>query len=468
MQSENIRVLLIEDDAVDQLAFLRAVKEQALPYEVCIAGSVAGARQALAEGEFDVIVTDHELGDGDAFEIFDKLITTPTIFTTGAGDEAIAVKAMKVGASDYLIKDTERHYLSALPIRIAAALQHQRDRKALQESDERFRALADSSPIGFFQTDVEGNCIYVNPQWLQILGRRSEDVLGMGWANAIHPEDRGMVVDTWAESRRGGGIFSLEFRIVRPDGAVRWVHGRTAAMRLGERILGYMGTSEDITERHLTDEQLRKSIAEKEVLLREIHHRVKNNLQVVTSLLQLQSGSIQDPAVVEQFRETQQRVRAMALIHEKLYQSADLNDIDFAEYLRGLVPLVTRSNSRGAIVETKLEIDPCVLDMDRAMPLGLITSELVSNSLKHAFSARQRGAITVRLTSQRGGAIVLTVSDDGDGLPESFDPAASKSLGMRLVRALTGQLGGTFTFQNNPGACFQVSFPHQAEHPNDS
>ncbi len=467
MQDEPIRVLLIEDDVVDQRAFLRAVKQQALLYHAQVAGSVAEARQMLAESQFDVIVTDYLLGDGDSFEIFEQLITTPTIFATGAGDEAIAVKAMKLGAHDYLIKDPDHHYLTALPVRITAALEHQRGRAALRASNERFRAFALWPPHrrSAFSRPMPKVCLYVNPQWLRIFNRSSEEVLGSGWASAIHPDDREAVVQAWTESCRGEKEFSREFRVVHPDGAVRWVHSRAASMQLDDRILGYMGTSEDVTERRLAEEQLRKSVAEKEVLLREIHHRVKNNLQVVTSLLQLQSGCIQDPAVVEQFRESQQRVRVMALIHEKLYQSVDLSDIDFAEYLRSLVPMLVRSNARGSIVEPKLDLAPCILDVDTAVPLGPITSELVSNSLKHAFGSRPRGTVTVGLADQPDGTIILSVADDGAGLPDTFDPAASKSLGMRLVRGLTGQIGGKLSFVSNPGACFQVCFQRRIETP---
>jgi two-component sensor histidine kinase len=216
----------------------------------------------------------------------------------------------------------------------------------------------------------------------------------------------------------------------------------------------------------MEDEPTRLAAAlqqQKETLLREMHHRVKNSLHVVSSLLQLQSGAVQDPLAAAQFRACQQRVRVIALVHEKLGHALHPGEIDFAECLRALVPPLIRSNPRENIVEAKLELETCVLNLDLAVALALIANELVCNSLQHAFGSQLRGSLTVRLAVLPGGRLSLVVADDGCGLPEGFDPGAASSVGLRLVRALVGQIDGTLGISSDGGARCEICFRRPPE-----
>jgi len=207
-------------------------------------------------------------------------------------------------------------------------------------------------------------------------------------------------------------------------------------------------------ERAARQAELEASLHEKEVLLKEIHHRVKNNLQVISSLLQLQAGYVEDDAARRVFEESQGRIKSMALVHEKLYQSKDLAGIDFGDYVRDLVSGLTSSygaHAQGVVIE--VEAASLHLDVDRAIPCGLIVNELVTNAFKHAFPNGRAGRIDVTLSGGGSSAIQLSVRDDGVGWPADFDPAQSSSLGLRLVHILAKQLQGRLELHSADGIC---------------
>jgi len=217
----------------------------------------------------------------------------------------------------------------------------------------------------------------------------------------------------------------------------------------------------EIAERKTAEHQIKESLKEKEILLKEIHHRVKNNLQVITSLLNLQSKSIKDQESLEMFRDSQTRVKSMALIHEKLYQSNDLAQIDFREYVNNLTGYLNRSFA----VETnrislKLSVDEVYLGVDAGVPCGLIINELVSNCFKHAFPGDSRGEIKVRLSENDDGNYELIISDNGVGFPEHLDFKRTKSLGLQLINKLAQQLGGHVNLKTECGTRFEIIFPN--------
>ncbi len=215
----------------------------------------------------------------------------------------------------------------------------------------------------------------------------------------------------------------------------------------------------DVTQRTLADERLRASLREKEALLKEIHHRVKNNLQVVSSLLGLQARAIPDEATRRWFKESQNRIHSMALLHESLYQSDNLAQIDFPVYIRQLSDHLFRSygvaNER---IHLRAELDNLWLDMDSAVPCGLIINELLSNSLKYAFPDGRSGEVVIELRGRENHMAMLAIGDNGVGLREGVDWTTTRSLGLRLVRTLAQQIGATVEFQGEPGTRFQMTF----------
>jgi PAS domain S-box-containing protein len=232
------------------------------------------------------------------------------------------------------------------------------------------------------------------------------------------------------------------------------VEARTAELAQTNTSLLY-----EIQENDRAREQILSSLREKEVLLKEIHHRVKNNLQVISSLLNLQASSITDPQALEAFVESQQRVKSMAMIHEKLYQSKDLAHIEFADYVRNLASSLFRSYGTGGhSVRLEVEAENIYLDVETAIPCGLIINELISNSLKYAFPDARDGIVSVRISTEQD-QMRLSIGDNGVGLPADFTFEKADSLGLRLVKILTKQLHGTLELTNGIGAKFQFTIP---------
>ena len=201
-------------------------------------------------------------------------------------------------------------------------------------------------------------------------------------------------------------------------------------------------------------------LAEKDVLLKEIHHRVKNNLQTISSLLNLQSANIKDPDALRLFMETRYRVRSMSLIHEKLYQSHDLSRIDFADYLRTLTSGLAGSFAGpSSAVRISVDVEEIMLGVDSAVPCGLIVNELVTNCFKYAFTGGRAGEIKIRMARTAEARLQLSVADDGVGFPKGLDFRETESLGMQLITTLTEQLDGSIQLTNGTGTKFEITFP---------
>jgi PAS domain S-box-containing protein len=334
--------------------------------------------------------------------------------------------------------------------------------KALRQSEERFRQIAENISEVFWITEPSDNkLIYISPAYEDVWGATYDSLSEVScmWRDTIHAEDQPRVRLAVEKVLDNGG-YDLEYRIVRPDREIRWVRDRAFPItNVSGEVYRVAGVIDDVTERKQALEQIKTSLHEKEVLLKEIHHRVKNNMQVITSLLSLQSKTIGDGPALAVFRDSQNRVKSMALIHETLYQSKDLSRINFAEYLQKLVAHVSRSyRIRPDAVKINVRVDDISLPIDTAVPCGLIINELASNSLKYAFPADNKGEINI--TFDRADAhFVLRVSDTGIGLPADFDPEKGRSLGMKLVRMLTTQLCGEIECSNGVGTTFEITFP---------
>lgn len=338
--------------------------------------------------------------------------------------------------------------------RVSGALAAQ----ALSESEERYRRLFEASLDAIVLADDAGVYLDANEAAAALFGIPRERLIGM-CADDLRLDAGPATAERqrrYLEVGRDAG----EFLVRRPDGALHVA--QYTAVRLGPNL--HQSIIRDITAEREAGSRLRASLAEKEVLLKEIHHRVKNNLQVIASMLRLQSDQIADLAVRELFLESQRRVRAMALVHERLYQAPDLAGIDLAAYVRTLVADLLRAYRLAAAnVVVRTEVDVPGVDVDQAMAIGLILNELIANCLKHAFPGGRPGAITIAASRTRGGAFVLVVGDDGVGLPPELDPASSHSMGLQIVSALAAQLGGTLAWRRSPGTAVTLIVPGRSE-----
>lgn len=289
----------------------------------------------------------------------------------------------------------------------------------------------------------------------------------------IHPEDR-KYADTAIKRSLNGEPYEIDYRIITADGAELIVHAQGGAVFDENNNPVFMsGTIQDITERKRAEKELEKI---QETHIKEIHHRIKNNLQVISSLLSLQAERFSDEKVLEAFRESQNRVASMALIHEELYTGNKITTLDFADYLQKLaVDLFSSYNLRNDNIKLKLDLEQIYLGMDTAIPLGIIVNELVSNSLKHAFPDRREGEISIALKraekftvngkcfklengcTEENFNYVLAVSDNGISIPEGTDFRTADSLGFQLINILVEQIDGCIELRKDKGTEFIVS-----------
>ncbi len=350
---------------------------------------------------------------------------------------------------------------------------------ALRESEAKSRSIIEHSRDGIMLTDERGAVVEWNQGQERISGQKQSEVIGQFLWDVqfqVIPEERKnreryeWIKDSINAFLKTGQAPWLnvpqEVSIQLYDGTQRIIQQvafsieTDAGFRMGS-------TTRDITERVRTEairrraeEQIKASLEEKTVMLKEIHHRVKNNMQVISSLLNMQANQIEDERLQELFRESQNRIRAMSLVHEKLYQAPDLALIDFDNYLRSLTATIFRSLHKSGI-ELVVKAKDIYLDVNTAIPCGLIVNELVSNALKYAFPNDRPGRIHVTCSQTAAGTFVLTVQDDGIGFPTEIDFGKTESLGLQLVNISTRQLQGNIELERGQGTAFTITFPEK-------
>jgi two-component system response regulator len=334
--------------------------------------------------------------------------------------------------------------------------------QALRASEARLREAQSIAHVGNWEWDIPTSRIEWSEELYRIYGCEPHEVMPdfQLIVDAMHPKSRAAFVGAINAAIKAGRPFEMDYTFFRMDGSEAVLHaiGQVHYDRNGTPIR-MVGTVQDITGSKRAEEKIRASLAEKEILLKEIHHRVKNNLQVVASMLSLQSRYLEDQKSREMFDDSRRRIEAMSLIHEKLYRSKDLAQIDFRQYVSDLVRNVTALNGGGpAGAVVRMEIGEVRLDVNKGIPCGLIINELVSNSIRHAFPNGRKGEIAVKMQRNRGGKVLLVVSDNGIGFPGDLDFRATKSLGMQLVVSLVGQLDGEIELDRREGTVFTITF----------
>jgi PAS domain S-box-containing protein len=367
----------------------------------------------------------------------------------------------------YLSPDRTRHELE---LRLHNLRHHRSAEQSLLDSENRYRQVLENLRVGVVVHAPDTRIALANPRALELLGLTAEQALG---TKALDPQwyflqedGRRMPVEEYPVNR------VLRDRAVLRD-AVAGIHRPGGDGLVWVSVVGFplfrdsgelesvVVTFIDITERRAAEESLKRSLIEKEVLLREIHHRVKNNLQVISSLLSLQANKADSGQATDVLRESVQRVRSMALVHEKLYESGDLANVDLGEYIEVVTREftdVTGASERRIRIDTDVEVVP--LAVDQAVPCGLIVSELLSNALKHAFPDGRPGTIRVSIRSSDHREVQLQVADDGVGLPPGAAVDDPDSLGLWLVKALATQLDGRAEFErpSDGGTVVRVTF----------
>lgn len=345
-------------------------------------------------------------------------------------------------------------------------LERQRAEHALQESKQQLELALEGSGDGFWDWDIVTGQVYYNPRYVQMLGYELDEFPTEvdGWAKLIHPDDRQRVMEILDAHFKDSSVpYSFDYRLLTKSGEWKWIadYGKIVVRDQDGKPLRMTGTHKDISDRKLAEDVIKASLKEKEVLLKEIHHRVKNNLQIVSSLLQLQSRRTQEKQAAEVLQDSQNRISSIALVHEKLYRSEDLANIDFGQYIPDLINHLfdTYKVKRNAVT-LRTKVDKILLEIDTAIPCGLIVNELVSNSLKYAFPKNHKGKIQIEFYANNDETLTLIVRDNGIGIPEKLDIETTSSLGLTLVQGLVDQLEGTLELNRSQGTEFRITFPN--------
>lgn len=327
---------------------------------------------------------------------------------------------------------------------------------------KRFQDLVESTSDFIWELDPSANFTYVSPQVERILGYKPEELLGDSGYNPMPAGEAEKVEKVFNRCVREKtpfyGLVNINYH---KDGhpVIMESNGVPFFDDQGE-LLGFRGIDRDITEKTKQDERLRKSLEEQEILLREIHHRVKNNLQLIVSLIKLQAIYNKEPVILEHLREISNRVKSMGFIHEKIYQTKDLSQIDFADYIRTIThSLMVNFNIKESKIKPGFDVEKIFLPIDTAIPCGLLINEIITNSLKHGFPDEKTGSITITLvTEKENEEYCLTISDNGVGLPEKVDFNTYHKLGLELIKGLTVQLKGTVDIDRTEGTKYTIHF----------
>lgn len=324
-----------------------------------------------------------------------------------------------------------------------------------------FQSISELISDGILNSDFKGTITSCNTAFFSLTGFSKDEIVGKHFSKlpTISMRDLPKYIKIMKSILMGKTPKPFEFIWIHKDGKERWGEAYVRVVKHDRKIIGLQAVLKDITERKEAEEEIRRNLKEKEVLLQEIHHRVKNNLQIISSLLRLQSRSIKDKDVLDKFNVSQNRIKSMSLIHENLYRSESLGKIDFSSYLNQITThLFSVYSAEASGIDLKLDIARVILDINKAIPCSLIINELISNALKHAFPGKNKGEIKIKMHVDEQDKVSLIIMDTGIGLTKEPDLCKPETLGMQIVSDLVRQLKGTFELSSKDGTAWKIMF----------
>lgn len=405
------------------------------------------------------IVPENESTGRDLTALLDKIISNPQDFEQSI-NENVRSNGERVWISwtNKVMTDGEGKVLEVLSIG-SDITERKRAEDALREVTQRLQLATDSGHIGIWDRDIQSGTLLWNDKMFEIYGvsKNSFTPSFDAWQHCLHPEDYDRAMEASRAAFLGEQEFIIEYRILLPDGAMKWIRADSRVIRdAGGKPLRMIGINRDISKRKFEEIKSQASLREKEMLLKEIHHRVKNNLQVISSMLSMQARNVGDETVLSVLRESQNRVRAMAAVHSMLYKSNNFAEINFGVYIQDMAKqLFSSYNINPEVISLSISVENVLLSIETAIPCGLIINELISNALKHAFPDNKTGEIKIEL-SQGNSEIRIIFEDNGVGFPENVDFKKADTLGLDLINLLVEQLEGTIELHRNGGTRYMI------------
>lgn len=466
VMAEEIRVLILEDVPLDAELIETQLKREGLQFTSKIVEKEDDYRRELVEFQPSIILADHSLPQFDGITAMNlaREITpnTPFIFVSGKIGEDFAVEMLKEGATDYVLKNN----LSKLPHSVKRALEEAKEKleksvaeQALKEREEKYRTLFEYFPNYVVVLGLDGKIIDLNHAAAKFSPLSRDDTIGMYFTDlqSITGEDSSYYHELFSKYLKGEDVGPFESRLITREGEIRLMEIYPAPLLKNGELFAVQVIAQDITERKKAETEINASLKEKEMLLGEINGRVRNYMNMISSLLELQSVYMKNEENREVLKDNKNRVKSMLLIHDGFSQSEDFALIDFSQYIKKLIGLIVSSYHVDTNrINMKTRTDGLMLDIDAAIPCGLIINELLTNAVKHAFPGTSEGEISVEFGLDNHENNVLIVKDNGVGLSPDIEFKDSGTMGFQLVNTLVNQLDGSIILSRDKGTTFQI------------
>ncbi|AUB55071.1 PAS domain S-box protein [Methanobacterium subterraneum] len=464
--ADEIRVLILEDVPLDAELIETQLKREGLQFTSKIVEKEDDYRRELVEFQPSIILADHSLPQFDGITAMNlaREITpnTPFIFVSGKIGEDFAVEMLKEGATDYVLKNN----LSKLPHSVVRALKEAKEKleksvaeQALKEREEKYRTLFEYFPNYVVVLGLDGKIIDLNHAAAKFSPLSRDDTIGMYFTDlqSITGEDSTYYQELFSKYLKGEDVGPFESRLITREGEIRLMEIYPAPLLKNGELFAVQVIAQDITDRKKAETEINASLKEKEMLLGEINGRVRNYMNMISSLLELQSVYMKDEENREVLKDNKNRVKSMLLIHDGFSQSEDFALIDFSQYIKKIIELIISSYHVDTNrIKMKTRTDGLMLDIDAAIPCGLIINELLTNAVKHAFPGTSEGEISVEFGLDNHENNVLIVNDNGVGLSPDIGFKDSGTMGFQLVNTLVNQLDGSIILSRDKGTTFQI------------
>ena len=461
-----LKILLLEDNVYDAELIERELHKAKLNFKTERVDTRQELLDIIPAFEPDLIISDFNMPQLNALEALELLkennYKIPFILVTGSQTEEVAVDCIRQGANDYILK----YSLTRLPSAIENVLKNHeiekeklKAEKQLKQSEERYRFVVENIKEVIFQTNEDGEFTFLNSAWAKITGYTNLESLQKPLTRFLHPDDRIKVFSLYQQLWHNESIDKkYEVRFEAKNGQELWFEINPQILYdQDHNIIGTFGSLRDITGQKRSERRLKASLEEKNILLKEVYHRVKNNLQVIASMLSIQNMYLEDEKMKKILEDSQNRIFSIALVHQKLYASNDLSSISVEDYFKELVGQIAGLYNDDQ-VEMALDIEHIKLDIDTIMPMGLITNEIITNSFKYAFRGVESPQIDLKIVHNKRNQIVFQIGDNGRGFQETPDIERPQSLGMQLINLLGSQLNAELTLENKDGVVYTFVF----------
>ncbi len=457
----NVPNILVVDDEARNADLMEAYLFG--DHNVIKAYNAKQALKILEKGDINLILLDIMMPDMQGDELCQLLknnTTTgfiPIVIVTALSSKEDRVNALKAGADDFLTKPVDR---TELRIRIGSLLKIKELTCRLRQERNLARTYLDTAGVVLMVVDISQKIALINKKGCEIMGYENEsDLIGKNFFDLfIVPEKRTQSKGDHHQfiCNNDMELKNYESSIINRTGQTRIINWHNTLLKdKNGTVTGVLRSGEDITEKKAAQEALLKN---EEIHEKEIHHRIKNNLQIISSLLDLEARKFTDEKTTNSFKESRNRVQSMAMAHEKLYLSRDMDTIDISDYLRNIANFLYSMNAgNDPLIKMETDLQKEYLDIDTAIHLGLIVNELITNCFKYAFTNRDTGRIQLTF-HRKEDEYILTIKDDGTGLSDDLDIRKANSLGLQLVHELTEQIGAKLTIKRENGTAFTLRF----------